>query len=366
VGRFSLTEPPGRVSFNILNQVTELHQDKVEAQAVSPCPTAISAVITGTGFDVPERILTNADLERMVDTTDDWIVERTGMKERRIAAPNQAASDFALTASRRALDDAGVRPEDLDLILVATVTGDMLFPSTACIIQHKLGAHKAAAMDLSAGCTGFIYALATARRFITSGAYRTVLVVGVEVLSKITDWTDRSTCVLLADGAGAAVLRASDEPDRGIIADYLASDGSRGPDLYMPAGGSAIPASIESVQQRLHYLRMNGNAIFKVAVRSMADAVKQVLAAARVRLDDIRLVIPHQANLRIIEAVAKLLRVPMEKVFVNIEKYANTSSATTIIALDEARRAGRIRAGDLVVMVAFGAGLTWGGVLIRW
>ncbi|MEO0085226.1 MAG: beta-ketoacyl-ACP synthase III [candidate division WOR-3 bacterium] len=344
----------------------ELQLPASARQQTTPCLPAVSAVVSGTGFDVPERILTNADLERMVDTSDAWIVERTGMRERRIARPDQAASDFALAASRRALDDAGVSPEELDLILVATVTGDMLFPSTACILQHKLGAHRAAAMDISAGCTGFIYALATARRFITFGTYRTVLVVGVEVLSKITDWTDRSTCVLLADGAGAAVLRASTEPDRGIIADYLASDGSRGPDLHMPAGGSAIPASIESVQQRLHYLKMNGSAIFKVAVRSMADAAKRVIAAARVRIEDVKLIIPHQANLRIIEAVAKLLRVPMGRVFVNIEKYANTSSATTIIALDEARRAGRIMTGDLVVMVAFGAGLTWGGVLIRW
>lgn len=346
--------------------MNDLQSPAVDSRLNAKRPPGVSAIIAGTGFDVPERILTNADLERMVDTSDAWIVERTGMKERHIARPDQTASDFGLAASRRALDDAGVKPEDLDLILVATVTGDMLFPSTACIIQHKLGARRAAAMDISAGCTGFIYALATARRFIAVGTYRTVLVVGVEVLSKITDWTDRGTCVLLADGAGAAVLCASDEPDRGIIADYLAADGSRGPDLYMPAGGSAIPASIESVQQRLHYLRMNGSAIFKVAVRSMADAVKRVIAAARVRIEDVKLVIPHQANLRIIEAVAKLLRVPMGKVFVNIEKYANTSSATTIIALDEARRAGRIMAGDLVVMVAFGAGLTWGGVLIRW
>ncbi len=332
------------------------------ARVISPP----SAVITGTGFDVPERVLTNADLERMVDTSDEWIVERTGMKERRIARPDEAASDFALRAAQRALADARVSPEELDLIIVATVTGDMLFPSTSCIIQDRLGAKNAAAMDLSAGCTGFIYALATARQFIAAGTYKTILVVGVEVLSKITDWTDRGTCVLLADGAGAAVVRAEGDTGRGIVASFLASDGSRGPDLCMPAGGSRIPASVESVKNRLHYLKMNGNAIFKVAVRSMSDAVRKLMDAARLRAEDIKLLIPHQANLRIIEAVAKMLGFPKERVFVNIEKYANTSSASTIIALDEARRGGRIRAGDAVIMVAFGAGLTWGGVVIRW
>ncbi len=324
-----------------------------------------SAVITGTGFDVPEKILTNEDLQKTLDTSDEWITERTGMKERRIAGKDEAASDFAWRAAKRALDDAGVKAEEIDLIIVATVTGDMPFPSTACILQEKLGAMRAAAMDLSAGCAGFIYALTTAQQFILTGTYQTVLVVGVEVLSKITDWTDRSTAVLLADGAGAAVLRAEPDAGQGIIATYLAADGAHGPDLYMPAGGSRIPASLESVQRRLHYLKMNGSAIFKVAVRSMADVVKRLLAQTGLRPEDIKLIIPHQANLRIIEAMASLLRFPMEKVFVNIQKYANTSSASTIIALDEARHSGRITADDLVIMVAFGAGLAWGGVLIR-
>jgi 3-oxoacyl-[acyl-carrier-protein] synthase-3 len=331
-----------------------------------PACGCYSAVIAGTGFEVPEKVMTNADLERMVDTSDEWIVERTGMKERRITAEGEAASDLALRASRRALAEAGLDPADIDLIIVGTVTGDMAFPSTACVLQAKLGAKKAAAMDVSAGCTGFIYALATARKFIATGSYHNVLVVGVEVLSRITDWTDRGTCVLLGDGAGAAVVRLAPPGDRGIIADFLGADGTRGPDLYMPAGGSAIPASTQSLEQRLHYLRMNGNAIFKVAVRSMAEVVDRLLKAAKVRLEDVHLLIPHQANLRIIEALGKLLKFPPEKVYVNIEKYANTSSATTIIALDEARRAGRIRQGDLVMLVAFGAGLTWGGVLIRW
>ena len=325
-----------------------------------------SAVISGTGFDVPEQVLTNADLEKMVQTSDEWIVERTGMKERRIARPDEAASDFAFKAAQKALEDAKVKPEEVELIIVATVTGDTLFPATSCIIQDRLGAKNAAAMDVSAGCTGFIYGLATARQFIAAGTYRTILVVGVEVLSKITDWTDRATCVLLADGAGAAVVRATDEKNRGIMATYLAADGSRGPDLYMPAGGSRIPATVESVRNRLHYLKMNGNAIFKVAVRIMSEAFMKLLEVTRLQADDIKLLITHQANLRVIEATAKMLGFPKERVFVNIEKYANTSSASTIIALDEARREGRIRAGDIVMMVAFGAGLTWGGVVIRW
>ncbi|MCR4423402.1 MAG: beta-ketoacyl-ACP synthase III [candidate division WOR-3 bacterium] len=323
-----------------------------------------SAIFTGTGFAVPERILTNNDLEKILETSDEWIVERTGMKERRIAKPEEAASDFALRASQQALADARIKPEEIDLIIVATVTGDMPFPSTACILQHKLGATNAAAMDLAAGCSGFIYALTTARQFIATGTYRTVLVVGVEVLSKITDWTDRSTAVLLADGAGAAILQASTEKERGIIATYLGADGSHGKDLYMPAGGSAIPASLESIQQRLHYLKMNGSAIFKIAVRSMADVVRRLLDKTKLPAEEIKLIIPHQANLRIIEAMAKLINFPMEKVFVNIQKYANTSSASTIIALDEARKQGLIHPGDKVILVAFGAGLTWGGTLV--
>jgi 3-oxoacyl-[acyl-carrier-protein] synthase-3 len=310
--------------------------------------------------------MTNQELEKLVDTSDEWIVARTGMKERRIAEPEEAASDFALVAARKALKEAGTDPGEIDLIIVATVTGDTLFPSTSCILQDKLGAKGAAAMDVSAGCTGFIYALTTARQFIVTGTYKTILAVGVEVLSKITDWTDRGTCILLGDGAGAAVVKATPESNRGIIASLLGADGSRGPDLWQPAGGSRIPATTESVKQRLHYLRMNGNAIFKVAVRNMARTVSRLISNANLTADDIKLIIPHQANLRIIEAMARLIHFPMERVFVNIQKYANTSSATTIIALDEAREEGRIVPGDLVILVAFGAGLTWGGVLIRW
>jgi 3-oxoacyl-[acyl-carrier-protein] synthase-3 len=323
-------------------------------------------VITGTGFCVPDKVLTNADLEKLVDTSDEWIMERTGIRERRIAAPNEAASDLAFAAGERALADAKVKPEDVDLILVATVTGDMLFPSTACLLQEKLKAVNAAAMDLSAGCTGFIYALDAARQYLATGTYKTALVVGVEVLSRITDWQDRGTCVLLGDGAGAAVVQSSLEPNRGVVAALLGADGSGGSDLCMPAGGSRIPVSRESLEGRLHYLQMKGNAIFKVAVRRMSQTVTRLLERVKAKADEVKLLIPHQANLRIIEATAKQLKFPMERVLVNIEKYANTSSATTIIALDEARRSGRIVAGDLVIMVAFGAGLTWGGVAIRW
>ncbi len=325
----------------------------------------ISVVVAGTGSHVPERILTNADLEKMVDTSDQWITERTGMKERHIAAPGESASDLAVVACEKALAEAKVKPEELDLIIVGTVTGDMTFPSTACVLQQRLAAAHAAAFDVSAGCTGFIYSLSIARQFIASGAYRTALVVGVEVLSKITDWTDRATCVLFGDGAGAAVLKAGTEPDKGILATYLAADGGGGRHLYMPAGGSRLPTSAETVQQRLHTLKMDGNATFKVAVRSMADAVKNLLRQTGLEPEGVKLLIPHQANLRIIDATARLLKFPSERVFVNIARYGNTSSATTIIALDEARKGGLVHSGDVVMLVAFGAGLTWGGVVVR-
>ena len=348
----------------IINAVNE--SSAHEPQPGSKWPTRpLSAVIVGTGFQVPERVITNADLEKMVDTSDQWITERTGMKERHVVAPDEAASDLALVACGNALAEAKVKPEELDLIVVGTVTGDMAFPSTACILQQRLGASHAAAFDVSAGCTGFIYSLSIARQFIATGVYRTALVVGVEVLSKITDWTDRSTCVLFGDGAGAAVLKLDTEPDKGILATYMAADGGGGGHLYMPAGGSRLPTSAETVQQRLHTLKMDGNATFKVAVRSMADAVKQLLRQTGLEPDDIKLLIPHQANLRIIDATARLLKFPSERVFVNIAKYGNTSSASTIIALDEARKAGLVHAGDVLMLVAFGAGLTWGGVVIR-
>ena len=342
---------------------------KTGAQELQPAPRwpthPTSAVVAGTGSHVPERILTNDDLERIVDTSDQWITERTGMKERHIAAPDEAASDLALIACKKALADAKVSPGEIDLIIVGTVTGDMPFPSTACVLQQRLGAKHAAAFDVSAGCTGFIYALSVARQFVLTGVSRTVLVVGVEVLSRITDWSDRSTCVLFGDAAGAAVLKASDEPNTGIIGFHLAADGDGGRLLHMPAGGSRHPATVETVQQRMHTCKMNGNPLFKVAVRNMADAVKRLLNQTGLEPGDLSLLIPHQANLRIIEATTRLLKFPSERVFVNIHKYGNTSSATTIVALDEARKTGLVHPGDVVMLVAFGAGLTWGGVAIR-
>jgi 3-oxoacyl-[acyl-carrier-protein] synthase III len=337
----------------------------VAEEELKPHVELPSAVIAGTGSYLPEKVMTNADLEKMVETSDDWITERTGIKERRIAAPDQAASDLALEAALKALAEAETKPEELDLIIVGTVTGDMLFPSTSCLLQARLGATKAAAMDVSAGCTGFIYALDMAQKYIATGTYRTILVVGVEVLSRITDWTDRGTCVLLGDGAGAAVVKASTGKKRGILAGILGADGTQGLNLHMPAGGSRIPPSVESIAARQHYLKMNGNAIFKVAVRRMAQTVSGLLDAIKAKAEDVRLLIPHQANLRIIEATARQLKFPMERVFVNIQKYANTSSATTIVGLDQAIRGGLVKAGDLVVLVAFGAGLTWGGVALR-
>ncbi len=315
---------------------------------------------------MPEQVVTNSDLEKECDTTSEWIVERTGIRERRNASPNQATSDLALIASRRALEEAGVSPTEVELIVVGTVTGDMLFPSTACVLQHKLGAMNAAAMDVNAGCSGFIYALNAARGFIVSGFYRTVLVVGGEVLSRILDPQDRNTFVLFGDGAGAAVVEASSKKNRGVIAGLLGADGSYGMDLCMPGGGSRIPASVESVKARLHYMKMNGHKIFKVAVRGMANTVRRLMDEVGIENDDVKLIIPHQANLRIIEAMAKRLHFPMERVFVNIDKYGNTSAATCIIALDEACKTGLIKTGDITILVAFGTGLTWGGVVIRW
>ncbi len=328
--------------------------------------SSFSAIITGTGFEVPRRVMTNAELEKLVNTTDEWITERTGVKERHIADDNQASSDLGLVAARRALEDARTDPEDVELIVVGTVTPDMPFPSTACIIQHQLGARNAAAMDVNAGCTGFIYALDMARHCIADGTYRTVLVVGAETLSRITDWTDRETCILLGDGAGAAVVKASSEPNKGVIAGHLGADGRHGEVLWVPGGGSRRPPTAETVKNGLHYMKMDGRAIFKVAVLSMVRTVRRLMEKTGLGPDDVDLIIPHQANLRIIEAVARQLRIPMEKVFVNIQKYANTSAATCIIALDEARKSGRIKPGDVTILVAFGAGLTWGGVAIRW
>ncbi len=321
--------------------------------------------ILGTGKYLPEKVLTNADLEKMVDTSDEWIITRTGIRERRIADPEMASSDLATRAALDALEDANTSPEELDLIVVATVTPDVFFPSTACLVQKNLRATKAGAFDLSAGCSGFLYTLAVAKQFIATGTYNKVLVVGVEVLSRIIDWTDRNTCVLFGDGAGAVVLGPTEE-GKGILTTVLGSDGEGGKFLTMPAGGSKMPATIETVQNRLHYVKMDGSEVFKFAVRKMHQASIEALELSGKGIEDIDYLVPHQANIRIIESASKKLKLPMEKVHVNLDRFGNISSASIPIALDEAVKSKKIKKDDLIVMVAFGAGLTWGASVLRW
>jgi 3-oxoacyl-[acyl-carrier-protein] synthase-3 len=317
-------------------------------------------------MSVPERVLTNAELEKMVDTQDEWIVTRTGIRERRIAGPDESLSTFAIPAARAALAMAGVDGKDVDLVLCATVTPDTPFPATANLIQDRIGATRAGSFDLSAGCTGFVYALAVAEQFIESGMAKNVLVVGGEILSKITDWTDRSTCVLFGDGAGAVLLQATPDEGRGILASAMHSDGSLGELIYMPGGGSKNPPSRLLYESGLAFLKMRGNETFKIAVRSLAEVSQEVLALGNLSQQDVSWFIPHQANLRIIEAVGKRLEIPDGRTYVNIDRYGNTSSASIPIALDELNRAGRIAEDDVVLLSAFGAGLTWGAAAIRW
>ncbi len=320
--------------------------------------------IIGVGEYLPKKVLTNADLEKMVETSDEWITTRTGIKERRLAAKEEAASDLAVKAAAAALKDAGILAQDLELIIVATITPDMQFPSTACFVQKALAAKKAACFDISAACAGFVHAVVIAQQFISTGLYKNALVVGVEVLSSITDWQDRNTCVLFGDGAGAAVLA----PVRsgGILSGYLGSDGSQTELLMLPAGGSRYPATHETVDNRMHYLKMHGNEIFKLAVNIMTDAAQTALKQAGLECKDIDLVIPHQANIRILLAMAKKLNLPQEKIYFNIEKYGNMSSASTATALCQAVKEGRIKKGDIVLLDAFGAGLVWAACVIKW
>jgi 3-oxoacyl-[acyl-carrier-protein] synthase-3 len=320
--------------------------------------------ILSTGSYFPKKVLTNADLEKMVDTSDEWISTRTGIKERRIAEKNETTSDLAYMASLEALKSSNISPQQIDLILVATITPDMFFPSTACFLQKKLGLNSVPAFDLSAACSGFIYGITAARAFIESGLYKTILLVGAETLSKITDWTDRNTCVLFGDGAGAMVLSASEENDD-ILSTYIGSDGSYSDLLFIPGGGSAKPATIETVSQKFHTVKMQGKDVFKAAVPKMVLAAQKALELSGKKLEEINLFIPHQANMRIIEAVAKKLDISMDRVFVNIHKTGNISSATTITALDEAIKTGRVKHGDVVEMVAFGGGFTWGASVVR-
>ena len=323
------------------------------------------AGIVGIGSYVPDRVLTNADLEKMVDTSDEWILTRTGISERRIAADGQTASDFAVNASRAALANANLEPKDIDLVICATVTGDMPFPATASIVQDRLGVPNSPAFDLQAGCSGFIYALNAADAYVRSGAYERVLVIGVDLLSCITDWTDRNTCVLFGDAAGAAIV-APVSDGSGMLSFYLGSVGSGAELLKREAGGSRLPTSIQTVQERRHYIFMNGREVFKFAVRIMGDAAIEAIARAGLKTEEIDIFVPHQANIRIIDAAAARLNIPAEKVYVNVARYGNTSAASIPLALDEAYRLGTIKRGDIVAAVGFGAGLTWGATIIKW
>lgn len=331
-----------------------------------PMPNVVArAGIVGMGIYVPERVLTNDDLQQMVDTSDEWIRTRTGIRERRIAAPDQASSDLAVLAAQRALEDACVKPEEVDLIIVATNTPDMLFPATACLVQDRLGAVNAGAFDLLAGCTGFIYALSVGSQFVAAGTVKTVLVIGSEVLSKLINWNDRNTCVLFGDGAGAAVLRSVPE-GYGIMATRLGADGAGGTQLCLPAGGSRMPTSRETVENNLHFIRMNGREVFKFAVKAMDEGSKEVLHAAGMSKKELDFLIPHQANTRIIDSAVKRLGLSQDQVMVNVNRYGNTSTASVPLALYEAVQEGRISDGDNIVLVGFGAGLTWAAALVRW
>ena len=324
-----------------------------------------SVYISGTGSYLPEKLLTNADFEKLVDTNDEWIVQRTGMRERRVAAEDQATSDLAFEAAKKAIESAGLKPTDIDQIIVATVTPDHAFPSTACLVQHKLGCRAIQCFDLSAACSGFLYGLAVARTAIAACTMEHVLVIGAEVLTRFTNYKDRGSCILFGDGAGAAVLSPSHN-GCGIIDTHMAADGEFGNVLILPAGGSRIPPSHEALERGEHYMRIDGKSVFKLAVSHIVELVDESLERCGLTRDNIDLIIPHQMNARIIESAAKRLEIPMEKIYMNLARYGNTSAATIPIAIDEAIREGRVKPGMLVVLVAFGGGLTWSSALIRW
>jgi 3-oxoacyl-[acyl-carrier-protein] synthase III len=327
--------------------------------------TSRSVSIIGTGSYVPEKRLTNEDLSKMVETSDDWITTRTGIKERRIAAKDENTSDMAAKAALKAIEQAEISPAEIDLILVATATPDMLFPATACFVQKKIGANNAACLDISAACAGFLFGIEIAQQFITSHTHDTVLVIGAEKLTSITNWTDRNTCVLFGDGAGAAVLRHRGSP-HGVISTHIGSDGQYTDILFMPGGGSRCPITRDNVDLNLATIHMTGKEVYKQAVTAMVSAAQKTLEQAGLSVHDIACVIPHQANLRIIEAIADRLDIPLEKFYVNLDRYGNTSAAAVAIALDEANRSGRVKPGDYVLMVVFGGGLTWASTIIEW
>lgn len=324
------------------------------------------ASLVSVGAYVPERVLTNADFEKMVDTTDEWILKRTGIKTRHIAAENQAASDLALEAAKKALDRAGMKPGDLDMIIVASISGDYLFmPSTACILAHKLGVKNIAAYDLLAACSGFIYALANAKAFIESGMANNVLIVGAEALSRFVDYTDRGTCVLFGDGAGAAVITATDDPAKAVVDVKIAADGEFQDFLITPGGGSKHPCSLNIVNEKKQFMQMKGNETFKVAVKTLSSDVEEILARNEIPAADVKHFIPHQANYRIIKAVGEALKMRDDQVVMTVEKYGNTSAASIPMAMNDIFESGRLQKGDLLLLDAFGGGLTWGSALVR-
>jgi len=324
------------------------------------------ARISGVGMYVPEKVVTNKDMEKFVETSDEWIIERTGIRERRFVSEGEANSDLAVKAVEKALAQAKVDPSDIELIIVATVTPDMFFPSTACVVQNRIGAKNAWAFDLSGACSGFLYALMTGAQFIETGRHKKVLVIGADVMSSIIDFQDRATCILFGDGAGAALLEPAEDEETGILDSILAADGSGGTFLYMPAGGSRRPATVETVQNRMHYVHQDGRNVFKFAVKFMADVSLELLNRNGFTPPDVKLYVPHQANLRIINAAKDRLKLRDDQVAVNIDRYANTTSATIPSCLAEAQECGRLKKGDLVVLASFGAGFTWGSVLMRW
>ena len=333
---------------------------------MSDSPSSHQVCIAGTGSYVPEKVLTNEDLTKIVDTSDEWILSRTGIRERRIAAEGEFTSHMAAKAGQRALEQAGMTPQDVELIIVATITPDTLTPATACYVQQQLGAFGAVAFDISAACSGFLYAMKIAKRLISDGAFNNALIIGAEKLSTFINWNDRTTCVLFGDGAGAAVLRRAEPEEGSILATEMGTDGRLTHLLNIPGGGSACPITKDNADQHLATLAMLGKEVFKHAVNRMKESAEKVIERAGLKPEDIALVVPHQANLRIIDAIADRLSVPTERVFVNLQKYGNTSAAAVAIALDEANRSGLIKRGEHVVMVVFGAGLTWAAAAVRW
>ncbi|MBI2942609.1 MAG: ketoacyl-ACP synthase III [Candidatus Wallbacteria bacterium] len=328
-------------------------------------PGTRRAVVAGIGSYVPEKVLTNQDLERVVDTSEEWIVTRTGIHERHILEDHLTTSDMAVEAASRALRHAGCPASEVDLVLLATVTGDYVFPSTACVVQEKLGLTNAGAFDIGSSCSGFIAALSTGSAFVQSGTFKNVLVIGADAISRLVDWKDRNTCVIFGDGAAAVLLRPG-FGDRGILSCYLKSDGGGCKYLYQPAGGAKMPPSLDSITNRLHYIRMDGRETFKQAARSMTQAAFEALKMAGLETTDVDLMVPHQANIRIIQAAVQRMGLSMDQVAVNIDRYGNTVAASIGLALDEAQQNGRVTAGDNILMVGFGAGLTWGGIVLRW